>query len=222
MDRFGFFMDYLTFIHGVFHWICCCSFVVSLNISNEAHTKISFPEQMYECDLMMNECSVSVLEGMLCVSSSWRMIGGEEDIFMLWAMKKFVDGDVLFHLSNKTSKGAVALWFDWFDSLSIELDDNTFEVVTSTHHRRERRHNIILVLMAMASSSVSFREISQSRSSIVIRAQIVRPVWHARVDFRQDGNIGKGSCWPKQWKRVVTHSKPRQQEQASTGSNLTS
>ncbi|KAG5581675.1 hypothetical protein H5410_052302 [Solanum commersonii] len=108
---------------------------------------------MYKCDLMMNECSILVLEGMLCVSSSWRMIGGEEDTFMLWAMKeygvkeswtqlfkikftifdsakviyRFADGDVLFHLSNKTSKGAVALWFDWFDSVSIGHDDNTFE-----------------------------------------------------------------------------------------------
>ncbi|KAK4724415.1 hypothetical protein R3W88_027194 [Solanum pinnatisectum] len=82
-------MDYLTFIHGAFHWICCRSFVVSLNISNEAQTEKPFSEQMYECDLMMNECSVSVLEGMFCVSSSWRMIGREEDTFMLWAMKEY-------------------------------------------------------------------------------------------------------------------------------------
>ncbi|XP_049366645.1 putative F-box protein At1g47790 [Solanum verrucosum] len=88
-DSFG---TCMVFIHGAFHWLPCGFLVVSLSISNQTLTEIPFPDQMCNRqppNLGIKQCSLSVLEGMLCISSSWRRIDGEDTTFMLWAMKDY-------------------------------------------------------------------------------------------------------------------------------------
>ncbi|KAH0673097.1 hypothetical protein KY284_024184 [Solanum tuberosum] len=116
---------------------CHGLFLIGVGSSNnQTLTEIPFPDQMCNRqppNLGIKQCSLSVLEGMLCISSSWRRIDGVDTTFMLWAMKdygvkeswiqlfkinftgldlaksiyRFPDGDVLFDVYTSGEGGTI-------------------------------------------------------------------------------------------------------------------
>ncbi|XP_049406324.1 F-box/kelch-repeat protein At3g06240-like [Solanum stenotomum] len=89
-------MDYLSFLHGAFHWLGMSLSgyytTVSFNISNEVYGEVPLLEQMYHVcpSFRYIDRGVSVLRGMLCFHYTynyWEM--GMDCTFKLWIMNDY-------------------------------------------------------------------------------------------------------------------------------------
>ncbi|XP_059315620.1 F-box protein CPR1-like [Lycium ferocissimum] len=158
-------MDPLVFVHGAVHWVVRGSgpFVVSLSISTEVYGKIPLLQKM--CDHISHssrEYGVTVLEGMLCFSSTCKF--HEEATFKLWAMKeygvkeswtelfninvpglyvakpryRFADGDVLLRCringceTLRTSKGPFRLWSKSLSTPGDRVEGKSSKIMRSS------------------------------------------------------------------------------------------